>query len=106
MIDCQDPDCNYHPACSGGGQEICDNGIDDDGDNKIDCDDILDCGGFCIQQLKQENQQLQQRIDRLEYDFRNLQREIAVVEGNVRKLLCQVFGGCSEGNDNSRAERS
>ncbi|MCK5799143.1 MAG: hypothetical protein KAI47_18245, partial [Deltaproteobacteria bacterium] len=42
LVDCDDPDCYFHPACQGPGQEICTNKKDDDGDGFIDCDD-LDC---------------------------------------------------------------
>ncbi len=46
LTDCDDPDCDSDPACSGTvcipSHEDCDNGIDDDCDNRIDCAD-LDC---------------------------------------------------------------
>jgi len=43
-IDCDDDDCASFPGCS----EICDNGIDDDGDTDIDCfDDDCPVKTFC-----------------------------------------------------------
>jgi hypothetical protein len=41
LIDCDDPDCFDNPACVD--EEICDNGLDEDGDTLIDCLDIDDC---------------------------------------------------------------
>jgi|GEM_PF-1972505 len=37
----------YQNQCGGSctGTEVCDNGLDDDGDNLVDCDDIVDCAG-------------------------------------------------------------
>ncbi|HYQ71796.1 MAG TPA: hypothetical protein VET88_07700 [Gammaproteobacteria bacterium] len=39
-------DCNGEPVCSGGSgtAEVCDDGIDNDGDGKTDCADRKDCG--------------------------------------------------------------
>ena len=42
LIDCGDPDCRPAPACFEA-REICQNGIDDDGDLRVDCDDR-----FCL----------------------------------------------------------
>jgi len=38
-------DCGKDPAGTGGGgdSEVCDDGIDNDGDGKIDCADKKDC---------------------------------------------------------------
>jgi len=45
--DCDGADRLSGPACSGGGNpEICDDGIDNDGDGKVDCDDRKDCRNF------------------------------------------------------------
>ena len=44
MANCGDPDCNYDPgADEGSGPGTCSNGIDDDGDNKIDVADEDHC---------------------------------------------------------------
>jgi len=46
--DTLDNDCDgttdaMDSGCTGAPQEICNNGIDDDGDTLVDCDDLLDC---------------------------------------------------------------
>jgi len=40
LVDCDDADCEWDPACLP--PESCDNGVDDDGDGDADCDDS-DC---------------------------------------------------------------
>jgi hypothetical protein len=45
-MDCADNECTNAPVCqTGGDPEICDDGIDNDGDNKVDCADKKDCNG-------------------------------------------------------------
>jgi hypothetical protein len=39
MVDCNDQDCAADPACQPPVVEICDNGIDDNGDGFVDCAD-------------------------------------------------------------------
>jgi len=62
-VDCFDPDCALHSACTGGGGigsaggitpdgEICNNGVDDNNDGLIDCEDPacngnMGAGGVC-----------------------------------------------------------
>jgi hypothetical protein len=40
-VDCADVDCKSDSACDEVLLEICDNGVDDDGDGRTDCDDPL-----------------------------------------------------------------
>lgn len=39
LVDCADPACNGHAACTDRLEFSCDNGVDDDGDGAVDCDD-------------------------------------------------------------------
>lgn len=45
-VDCLDPKCFEHSACSGF-VERCDNGTDDNADGKVDCVDLLCAGQGC-----------------------------------------------------------
>ena len=43
-MDCADNECSMTPLCSSSEPEFRDDGIDNDGDNKVDCADKKDCG--------------------------------------------------------------
>ena len=43
LADCDDSNCDAHPACGGGTGENCNNGVDDDGDSLTDCQDFQEC---------------------------------------------------------------
>jgi len=51
FLDCVDPDCDNHPACSTP-EQICDDGLDNEGDGIIDCaDPDCDDSSTCSEQI-------------------------------------------------------
>ncbi len=85
LIDCKDPDCFDSLLCPKI-IEVCDNGVDDDTDGLTDCNDILDCGGFCIQQLQGRSDTLEQQVSQLQTENQGLRQSVTDLQQENSQL--------------------
>lgn len=73
------------PVCEVTDREVCDDGIDNDMDGLVDCNDIDDCAGQCINDLQDQVNDLQEQVEK------NTSL-LDILRAKVRELWIAVFG--------------
>ncbi len=76
------------------GPEVCEDGLDNDFDSAADCADVLDCGGFCIVKLQDENKELKQEMRELKEQNKQFGNALSALTGKIEKLWCAFFRNC------------
>lgn len=84
--------------------EVCTDKTDNDGDNLIDCNDILECGGLCITALQQnvsalenQNKQLQEQVSNLASKVSFIESIVNQLQKTVQEILCFLkLGPCKK----------